>query len=306
MSHALPAPPAASAAVSPQFAELAALRVQAHTARRRGRGGVGLGSGHHVSRATGRGLDFAELRPYQPGDDPRTLDWRHTARRGRPFTKLFHEERERPVLLLVDLGPSMHFGTRGVFKCVQAARAAALLGWSACDGGDRVGGIVRTPHGLARLPTRRGEAGALTLLHALCAPPPASPAAPRLTDALRALVSMQHRGCEVIVISDFLTLDHDVERAMQPLRGAGSVTLLRIADPLEQAPPPAGLYPVMESAGVSWLDLRAPGTREAYRAACKAREARLGEVARGLKARWLTLSSANTPLDALDAWAHRA
>ena len=99
-------------------------------------------NGGHLSRFRGRGMEFDESRIYQPGDDPRNMDWRVTARSGRPHVKLFREKRERPVWLLVDIGPRMRFGTRVAFKSVIAARAAALLAWAAADRGDRVGGMV--------------------------------------------------------------------------------------------------------------------------------------------------------------------
>ena len=88
-------------------------------------------SGAHGSRFRGRGMEFAESRVYQPGDDVRSIDWRVTARTGRPHTKLFQEERERPVILLVDLGASMFFGTRTAYKSVLAAETAALIAWAA-------------------------------------------------------------------------------------------------------------------------------------------------------------------------------
>jgi uncharacterized protein (DUF58 family) len=103
-------------------------------------------------------MEFDESRVYLPGDDPRNMDWRVTARAGTPHVKLFREERERPVWLLVDQGPSMRFGTRVAFKSVVAARVAALLGWAAVDRGDRVGGLVfdESRH-LERRPAARGR-----------------------------------------------------------------------------------------------------------------------------------------------------
>ena len=99
-------------------------------------------SGGYLSSTKGRGMEFDEARLYQPGDDIRSIDWRVTARTGKPYTKLFREERERPVFLSVDLRPSMFFATRGVFKSVQAARLASLLAWSALRQGDRIGGQI--------------------------------------------------------------------------------------------------------------------------------------------------------------------
>ncbi len=97
-------------------------------------------AGGYLSAYRGRGLEFDEVRAYQDSDDARSIDWRVTARRGTPHTKLFREERERPVLLLPDLHPGMYFGSRRQFKSVLAGRLAALLGWAAVRAGDRVGG----------------------------------------------------------------------------------------------------------------------------------------------------------------------
>ena len=86
-------------------------------------------SGNYLSPAKGRGMEFDEARLYQPGDDIRAIDWRVTARRGKTHTKIYREERERPVLISVDCRPSMAFASRGCFKSVQAAKMAALLAW---------------------------------------------------------------------------------------------------------------------------------------------------------------------------------
>ena len=101
-----------------------------------------LQTGAYVSRFRGRGMEFDESRPYQPGDDPRSIDWRVTARSTTAYTKLFREERERPVLIAVDLRSNMHFATQGCFKSVNASRAAALLSWAAHHRGDRLGGLI--------------------------------------------------------------------------------------------------------------------------------------------------------------------
>ena len=100
-------------------------------------------SGSHISKHKGRGVDFEEFRAYQPGDDIRQIDWRVTARTGRPFTKVFREERERPVIIGIDQCHNMFFGSQVAFKSVVAAEAAAIICWTTVDNGDRVGGVVR-------------------------------------------------------------------------------------------------------------------------------------------------------------------
>ncbi|MDH5485082.1 MAG: DUF58 domain-containing protein, partial [Gammaproteobacteria bacterium] len=99
-------------------------------------------AGSFLSAFKGRGMEFDESRPYQPGDDIRALDWKVIARTSKPFTKVFREERERPVLLMVDYRRPMFFGTRNAFKSVLAAKAAALLAWSCAQHGDRLGGLI--------------------------------------------------------------------------------------------------------------------------------------------------------------------
>ena len=101
-------------------------------------------SGGHLSPYKGRGVEFDESRLYQPGDDLRTIDWRVTARTGKPHTKVFREERNRPVFVWLDLRRPMLFATRGAYKGVRAAEIAALIAWSAVANGDRLGGLVFT------------------------------------------------------------------------------------------------------------------------------------------------------------------
>ena len=160
------------ARLHPDLPDLIALRGQARRLDLAPRGLVlATRAGGHLSRFRGRGMEFDESRRYQPGDDPRHMDWRVTARAGAPHVKLFREERERPVWLLVDLGPSMRFGTRVAFKSAVAAQAAALLGWAAVERGDRVGGLIfDETRRLERRPAARSS-GLLPLLEGLAAGP---------------------------------------------------------------------------------------------------------------------------------------
>lgn len=286
-------------AIRPQRDDLLAQRVQALRADQ-GIAVRGPAGGRHAGAGAGRGMDFAGLRPYQPGDDPRSIDWRHTARRGRPFTKLFHPEHERPVLLLVDLGPSMQFGTRGVYKSVQAARASAFLAWRAADDGDRVGGIVITPHTCAVLPPRSREAGVLALIRAMSDPTGHGDARPvTLEVAAGQLADMLRPGSEVVVLSDFGAHPAALQRAFARLRRAARVTLVRIADPLELAPPPPGLYPVATPRGEHLLDLRAEAARADYTDACTRRAADVAALARAVRAEAITLGTGESPASAL-------
>src|SRR5215813_1795413 len=123
------------------FDDLIAMRLRARRFARPATRVAGHRSATHGSRFRGRGVDYVESRGYQPGDDIRQMDWRVTARTGRPHTKVFQEEREQSILLVVSHNASMRFGTRVRFKSVQAARAAALVAWAAALGGDRIGAL---------------------------------------------------------------------------------------------------------------------------------------------------------------------
>lgn len=206
-------------------------------------------AGGYQSPFKGRGMEFNESRPYEPGDDVRRLDWRVTARTGKPHTKLYHEERERPVLLWVDYRRPMHFATRGCYKSVRAAECAALLAWSALRQGDRVGGIVFSESVHHELRPRRGRAAVLDLIHQL--------AAASLSDTLtgenqvgdRALLRLSRvtrPGSLVFLLSDFRGLATGSDSHLLRLALHSEVVLVFIHDPLERELPPPGRYRVTD------------------------------------------------------------
>src|SRR5690606_13561386 len=127
-------------------------------------------SGAHLSPYKGRGIEFDESRPYQPGDDLRTIDWRVTARTGKPHTKIFREERNRPVIVWLDLRKPMLFATRGAYKAVRAAELAMLVGWSAIANGDRLGGLVFAEGAHHELRPALGGRAALRFAQAVATP----------------------------------------------------------------------------------------------------------------------------------------
>jgi uncharacterized protein (DUF58 family) len=165
MSSLAPAP--SLDRVEPQLRELMSLAGGARALPSWSRSIRAPQSGQYLSTLRGRGMEYDESRPYQPGDDIRQLDWRVTARTGKPHTKLFREERERPVFICVDYRRAMFFATKGVFKAVQAARLAALLAWRAQQQGDRVGGLVFADAIHHELPPRRNRTATLQWLKLL-------------------------------------------------------------------------------------------------------------------------------------------
>ncbi|NEV60750.1 DUF58 domain-containing protein [Thiorhodococcus minor] len=282
-----------SSGLRPTLKELVALRGQARRLDLAPRGRVlATRSGGHLSRFRGRGMEFDESRVYQPGDDPRNMDWRVTARAGTPHVKLFREERERPLWLLVDQGPSMRFGTRVAFKSAIAAQAAALLGWAAVDRGDRVGGLVFDERAhLERRPAARG-AGLLPLLDRLAAAPgEGNGGYAALTEAGERLARLVRPGSLVAVVSDFFDLEAGRGSWLTQLGDRGELLLIFVRDPIESQAPPPGRYPVASAGRRGILDLTAKSAREAYRQQFEARSALLERLARGNGFHLLTLAT---------------
>jgi uncharacterized protein (DUF58 family) len=233
-------------------------------------------SGGHLSRFRGRGMEYDESRVYQPGDDPRNMDWRVTARSTRPHVKLFREERERPVWLLVDIGPAMRFGTRVAFKSVVAARAAALLAWAAVDNGDRIGGLVFDgQRQYERRPAARTH-GVLPLLNALAEISRPAEAGPgrsagglpplaSLSAAAGRLVNLVRPGSLVFVLSDFADLTAADGAWLARLGHGSEVVLVHVHDPLEMSAPPPQRYPVTDGRRQGLLDTGVAALRERWR-----------------------------------------
>lgn len=226
-------------------------------------------SGNHHSRFRGRGMDYQESRTYQPGDDIRNMDWRVTARAGRPHTKVFQEERERPVVLFLDLSPSLFFATQGALKSVIAARTATLLGWAAAAQGDRVGALLFNG-GHHELKPRNGHRGVLPLIHSLLehTDPVQGLATPShsdgLNDALVRLRRIVRPGSLVFMISDFYGLDDDTGNHLLRLRHHNDLVAIQIVDPLELTPPPPGRYGVTDGLHPGVLDTRSNSGRQDY------------------------------------------
>lgn len=273
--------------------ELIALRAHVHAGQVR-RAPVGATApGLHASSRKSRGMEFAESRPYQSGDDLRALDWRQTARRGRPFTKLFQEEHERPVRLLVDLGPSMRFGTRIAFKSVLAARAAALLAWRAVADGERVGGLIWNGSEMRAIRPQGRHHGVLTLLGCLAAASAVLPAALALGLAtpLHTLARTLRPGSLIVIISDFATLDAAAERQIVALAGSAELMLLHVYDTFEAQAPPPGRYQITDGQRSLSLDLRSDAARSAYGAAFAERSVALEQLARRAGAALVALAT---------------
>lgn len=254
-------------------------------------------TGSHHSRFRGRGMDYQESRIYQAGDDIRSMDWRVTARAGKPHTKLYQEERERPIVLLIDLNPGMFFGSKKVLKSVLAAQTAALLGWSAANRGDRIGALIinaptnnaltqsssrtTTNQGHKELPPKMGKRGALQLISELVkqtdprqafnrstidAPNSAGKTSKgsNLNEELKRLIRIARPGSLLFIISDFYEIDEETSKHLLRLSRHNDLMAIQIVDPLELQAPPAGRYGVTDGKQSGVLNTRSKKGKTSY------------------------------------------
>ncbi|MEO5560801.1 MAG: DUF58 domain-containing protein [Dokdonella sp.] len=274
--------------------ELIALGALAHGASlARSRRSPALRSGTNMSRWRGRGVDFRESRIYQAGDEIRHMDWRVTARSGKPHTKLFEEEREQGLLLAMDLNPGMRFGTRVRFKSVQAARAAALLAWMASAAGDRVGALGFGGAINGEVKPAGGRRGVLNVLRALRdwdTNANASTQEP-LSRALSRVRRLLLPGMRLILLSDGFSTDVEAERLLPQLAGRHEIAVVLLRDALELAPPPPGRYALHLGATRRILDFGDERVRGAWTERFTASRERLRNMSNKLGIRTLELDA---------------
>jgi uncharacterized protein (DUF58 family) len=257
--------------------------------------------GTQTSRLYGRGMDYAESRAYQPGDDVRRMDWRLTARSGRLHTKLFQEEREGQLLILLDQHASMRFGTRVRFKSVQAARAASLAAWYAVRAGERVGLMLFGGHTHLQRP-RAGARGALDICGALAKyDAESSDRQEPLSQALQHLMRLQHSANRVLLISDGQSADEAARNRMLEMMRHTALRVLVVADALELQLAPPGHYPIEHAGQRHHLTLQSKHQREAFRQHLGSGQARLAAMAQSLGIPCRVIDTAADPLEATSA-----
>ena len=228
-------------------------------------------SGAHHSRFRGRGMNFSEVRAYQPGDDIRSIHWRVTARTQKPHTKVFSEEREQPTLLVVDQRTALFFGTQVCFKSALAAHLAALLGWAAHSRGDRVGGLVFNDQQHQAIRSKRSKANLLHLMQSVADynqmlghHTQATMARETLSSVLEQLRRTTKPGSELFIISDFHDFDADCQRHIRQLAQHNDTVCIQVFDPIEFTLPPPGLYPITDGNQQSLLDWQSPQQRRQF------------------------------------------
>jgi len=255
-------------------------------------------SGGYVSRTKGRGMEFDEVRPYQPGDDIRSIDWRVTARTGKAHTKLFREERERPVFISVDYRAPMQFATRGVFKSVQAAKLAGLLAWVAQRHSDRIGGQIFTDHSCTELKPQNGKRAVLHFFNALIHQQPEQTALD-FEQIMRRLSQHVKPGSLVYIISDFRGLNKAAEHYLAKLARHCEVVMILVYDPLESQLPAKGRYRFTDNNRDIVVDTsdkhRVLSYQENFQQHCEA----LQQLANKLNIRYLPCASNDDPVQIL-------
>jgi uncharacterized protein (DUF58 family) len=202
-------------------------------------------AGNQKTRFRGRGMDFEEVRHYQAGDDIRSIDWRVTARTDIPHTKIYREERERPVIILCDQRDNMAFGSRNCFKSVLSAHLTATLSWAALAGGDKIGGLIFNNFTQKDIRPKRSKSAVLEIIHQLIDfnqalitnKPILSTAEPTRSKSLAEVFADLRRivkpGFSVYIVSDFFDFDTLAEGELALLSRHADTTLFHISDPLE-------------------------------------------------------------------------
>lgn len=210
-------------------------------------------AGDYHSAFHGRGIEFSQVREYQPGDDVRTIDWNVTARSGVPHVKEFIEERDLTILVAVDVSGSMAFGSIDWRKCDIAAELAAVFAFSAVQSSDRIGLLLFADTVRRYIPPRRGRMHAQVIVRAAVEAAMRGPAGTADLDAAaRYLEQVSSRRAVVIVISDFL--DQSFERPMRRLDRRHDVVAIAVSDPREERFPKGGLVKVVDAeSGVARL-----------------------------------------------------
>lgn len=226
-------------------------------------------TGRYASRIRGRGLNFEEMRTYVPGDDVRTIDWKVTARTGRAHVRVYTEERDRPVLLVVDQRLSMFFGSRRAMKSVTAAEVAALAAWRVLSVGDRVGALVFNDEVQAEVRAHRSERTVYQILdavlgqnHELRADKEVARRPERLNEVLRGAARLATHDWLVCVISDFDGADDETRALLSRMATHNDVLAVLVHDALALEMPVHSRYVVGDGRLQVELDLAGRHVRE--------------------------------------------
>lgn len=260
-------------------------------------------SGAFMSGFRGRGVDFSEVRMYQAGDDIRNMDWRVTARTGKPHTKLYREEKERPVYILVDYSPPMFFGTKVCFKSVIAAKLASIIAWAAVNNGDRLGGLIYSGNKQTIIRPRVRQQGVLSFLNLLAdkTKPEGEPDEMALNNALVNLRRVIRPGSMLFLLSDFYGIE-SAEQQLKQISQHNDVFACFVYDALEKEPPPANRYAFSNGEKIITLNTGSKVVCQAYRHQFQQRFQKLKEVMHQSQVPVLEFSTQNDVVHSLQRY----
>lgn len=266
-----------------------------------------LQAGSYLSQFKGRGMEFDESRPYQPGDDPRNIDWRVTARSNQAYTKLFREERERPVYIMTDLRSNMHFATQGSFKSVIASYSAACISWAANHRGDRLGGIIYGDNNCQVFKPKLGRQAALRYLHKLTDHPGWKTSFTEndsnqeiaLLNAIISLRKIVRPGSLIIIVSDFLGFSQKSHSYLARLSQYNDILAIFINDPIEEKSPPPGKYRLIASKNDILIDTHSKQARNDYSNSFKLRRSMLFEFFSRYGINYINMTTKCDPIESL-------
>lgn len=226
-------------------------------------------AGEYHSAFKGRGMAFSEVREYQYGDDVRNMDWNVTARLRAPYVKVFEEEREMTVMLLVDISRSGFFGTVGSTKRDMLAEIAAVLSFSAIINNDKVGALFFSDEIEKFIPPRKGRSHLLRIIREIIELKPES-SGTDIGGALRFLTNAIKQKCTAFLLSDMMDTDTSgaprYEDAIKVAAGRHDLSVIKVFDPRERTIPDIGLVNVKDSetGETAWINTSSPKVREAY------------------------------------------
>lgn len=247
-------------------------------------------AGEYHSAFKGRGMAFSEVREYQVGDDVRNIDWNVTARFNHPFVKVFEEERELTVILLIDVSNSGSFGTKSQFKQELITEIAAVLAFSAINNNDKIGVILFSDSIEKFIPPQKGRKHILRIIRELLDCNPKGKGT-NISEALRYLTNAIKKRSTVFVISDFI--DSDFSKALRIARYKHDLVALRVYDRHEAELPNIGFVKFMdtESQKVEWVDTSSAKVRKHFRAKWKQYDQNLNETFRKTGVDWASVTT---------------
>lgn len=221
-------------------------------------------AGEYESAFRGRGMEFEEVREYQPGDEIRSIDWNVTARSGRPFVKVYREEREMTVMILVDMSASLDFGTRGRLKRESAAEVAAVLAYAAIKSNDKVGLILFTDRVEKFIPAKKGRGHVYRVIQEILTFTPQHPKT-QIRVPLEYLIRVMNRRSICFLISDFI--DEGYDRALAVAKRRHDMVCIQLFDPAEGSFPKAGWiqWRDPETGELEWVNSSRAGFQKKYR-----------------------------------------